>query len=146
MYEELEVMRNYIDSLFQEIQKSSPVPLLPSSSEPSRKLLPGVQDNLQIQIMESKDEIVVIVEMLPGDLKQDLTIDLIHPMALKISCVRREWKKEDKIEYTMCEHSFGYISQIISLPMSVSKEGTHASLKNGILNVHLKKCDDNRER
>nr|WP_319540456.1 Hsp20/alpha crystallin family protein [uncultured Methanospirillum sp.] len=146
VYEELEVMRNYMDSLFQQIQESNPIPLLPSSSEPSRKLLPGVQDNLQIQIVEYKDEIVVSAEMIPGDLKRDITINLIHPMALQISCVRREWKKEDKIEYTMCEHSFGYISQIIPLPSPVTSEGTYASLKNGILKVHLKKCNENPER
>ncbi len=78
VYEELEVMRNYMDSLFQQIQESNPIPLLPSSSEPSRKLLPGVQDNLQIQIVEYKDEIVVSAEMIPGDLKRDITINLIH--------------------------------------------------------------------
>lgn len=146
VYEELEVMRNYMDSLFQQIQESSPILFLPSSDVPSRKLLPGVQDNLQIQLVESKDEIVVSAQMIPGDLKQDITIDLFHPMALKISCVRRKWKKKDKIEYIMCEHSFGYISQIITLPMPVSRDGIYTSLKNGVLKVHLKKCDANPER
>jgi HSP20 family protein len=145
VYEELEVVRNYMDSLFQQIQESSPILLLPSSDEPSRKLLPGVQDNLLIQLVESKDEIVVSAKMISGDLKRDITIDLIHSMALKISCVRRGWKKEDKTEYTLCEHSFGYISQIIPFPKPVTIEGTRTSFKNGILEVHLKKRDKSPE-
>ena len=139
VFDELEHMRNYMESLFQQIQETSPIALLPASDEQSRKLLPGVQDNLTISVMESDDEIIVTATMIPGDLNRDITIDLIHSKALKISCVRRDWKKEDKKEYSMCEHRYGYISQIISLPHPVIEEGSAASVKNGILEVRLKK-------
>ena len=139
IFDELEDIRNYMDSLFQQIQETSPIALLPASHEPVRKLLPEVQDNLKISVTEYDDEVVVTAEMIPGDLIKDIKIELILPQALKISCVRREWKKEEKMEYSMCEHSFGYISQIVPLPASVKEEGSNASIKNGILEVHLKK-------
>ncbi len=145
LYDELEVMRDYLDSLFQQIQESSPILLLPDSGELSRKLLPGVQDTLRIQIEESNDEIVIRVEKIPGDLSQDIAIDLIHPMALKIFCIPREWNLENTKEYTTREHHFEFISQIISLPVPVTSEGKHTSLRNGILTVHLKKPDEDPE-
>ena len=139
IFEELEDIRNYMDSLFQQIQETSPIALLPASHEPTRKLLPEVQDNLKITVTEYDDEVVVTAEMIPGDLIKDIKIELILPPALKICCVRREWKKEEKKEYSMCEHSFGYISQIVPLPAPVKEEGSNASFKNSILEVHLKK-------
>jgi len=141
IFDELEYMRNYMDSLFQQIQETSPIALLPASHEPARKLLPGVQDNLKVTVTEYEDEIVVIAEMIPGDLKKDIKIDLIHPQALKISCARREWKREEKLEYSMLEHSFGYISQVVPLPKPVHESGSNALYKGGVLEIHLKKSE-----
>lgn len=140
VFDELERMRNYMDLLFQQIQENSPIALLPSCGESSRKLLPGVQDNLQVSVVEYDDEIVVTAEMIPGDLQKDIEISLIHPLALKISCVRREWKKEDNKGYSLCKHSFGYISQIIPLPEPVCEAGSTASYTKGILLVLLPSC------
>jgi HSP20 family protein len=137
IFDELESVRNYMDSLFQQLQETSPIALLPVSQEPSRKLLPGVLDNIKVTVSEYDEEVIVTAEMIPGDLKKNITIDLLHPLALKIACVRKEWKKEEKIDYSMCEHSFGYISQIIPLPSPVIEEGSNASYKNEILEVHL---------
>lgn len=139
VFDELEAMRNYMDSLFQQIQETSQIALLPASSESSRKLLPGVQDNLKVTIKECTEEIVVTAEMIPGDLNRDITIDLIHPLDLKISCTHKEWKKERKKGYSMCEHRYGHISQIVHLPAPVTEEGSYASITNGIVEVHLKK-------
>ncbi|PWR75957.1 Hsp20/alpha crystallin family protein [Methanospirillum stamsii] len=146
IFEELEYMKNYMDALFQQIQEASPIALLPASHDPERKLLPGVQDNLKVNITEYEDEIVITAEMIPGDLKRDIKIDLIHPLALKISCVRREWKKEEKMEYSMLEHSFGYISQIVPLPKPVDESGSKALYKNGVLEVHLKKSEPDTKK
>jgi HSP20 family protein len=139
IFEELENIRDYMDSLFQQIQETSPIVLLPPSHEPDRKLLPGVQDNLKVTVVEYDKEIVVTAEMIPGDLINDIKIDLIRSRALKISCIRREWKKEEKMEYCMCEHNYGYISQIIPLPAFVNEKGSNAQYKDGVLEVHLKK-------
>lgn len=139
IFDELEGIRNYMNSLFQQMQETSPIALLPASHEPALKLLPGVLDNLKVTVNEYDDKVVVTAEMIPDYLKKEIKIDLLHPLALKISCVRKRWKKEEKIESSMCEHSFGYISQIIPLPSPVIEEGSHASYNKEILEVYLKK-------
>lgn len=128
-----------MDSLFQQIQKTSSIALLPASHDQGMKLLLGIQDTIRVTVNEYQDEVVVSAEIIPGDLKRDITIDLINPLSLKISSVRREWKREEKKEYSMCEHSYGYVSQIIPLPKPVKEDGSKAFYKNGILKVHLKK-------
>ena len=139
VFEELESMRNYMDSLFQQIQKTSPIALLPASHNQGMKLLPGIQDTIRVTVDEYRDEVVVTAEIIPGDLKRDITIELINPLDLKISSVRREWKRDEKKGYSMCEYSYGYISQVIPLPKPVKEDGSKAFYKKGILKVHLKK-------
>ena len=137
--DEFEDIKNYMDSLFQQIQEISPIALLPSSYEPDRKLLPEVQVDLKVTVKEYDKEIVVTAEMIPGDLIEDIKIDIIQSRALKISCVRRKWKKEEKKGYSMCEHIYGYISQIVPLQAQVNEEGSNALYNNGVIEVHLKK-------
>lgn len=139
IFDELDHIRNYLDSLFQQMQEPNPIALLPASHETDRKLLPMVLDNIRITVNEFDDEVVVTAEIVPGDLKKDIKIELLHPLALKIACVHREWKKEEKREYSICEQSLGYISQIVPLPSPVVEEGSKASIKDEILEVHLKK-------
>jgi HSP20 family protein len=144
IFDELEHIRDYMDSLFQKMQETSPVALLPASHESTRKLLPMVMDKLEFKVNESDDEVIVSVEMVPGDCKKDIKIEIIHPLALKISCVHREWKTEEKKMYSMCEQRYGYFSQIIPLPSAIVEEGSEASIKNEVLEIHLKKRN-NRE-
>lgn len=139
VFDELEYMRNYMDSLFVQIQKTSPIALLTDSHESTQKLLSGVPENLYVTVTESDDEVIVTAEMIPGDLKNDIKINLLHPLALNVSNIQREWKKEEKWEYSMYEHRFKSISRIIPLPAPVSEEGSNVSVKNGILIIHLKK-------
>lgn len=146
IFDEFENIRNYMDSLFQQIQTTSPIALLPSSHKSDRKLLPGVLDNIRITVNEFDDEVIVTAEMIPGDLKKDIKIDLLNPLALKISCIHREWKKEEKKEFSMCEHNFGYLSQIVPLPTPVDEIGSNALYENGILEVHLKKSEVERKK
>lgn len=135
-----------MDSLFQQIQDTSPIALLPSTHESDKKLLTGVLDNVRITVSEYDDEIIVTAEMIPGDLKKDIKINLLNPLALEISCIHREWKREEKKEFSMCEHNFGYLSQIVPLPKPVDEIGSNALYENGILEVHLKKSDDERKK
>ena len=139
IYEELEDMRDYIDSLFQQIQETSPIALLPTSQS-GMKLLPGVQDNFRVTVIESDDEVVVTVEMVPGYLKKDITIDLLHSKALKISCEHRECKQEETMQYFQCEESFKSFTQIVPLLKPVTDEGSNASFRDNVLEVHLKKA------
>lgn len=139
LFEELEDMRDYIDSLFQQIQETSPIALLPAC-QPMMKLLPGIQDNFRVTVIESDDEVVVTMEMIPGYLKEDITIDLLHSKALKISCEYREFKQEETMGYSQCKESLGSFTQIVSLLKPVTEEGSNALFRDGFLEVHLRKA------
>ena len=59
---------------------------------------------------------------------------------LLMSCrERKEEKKEEKEGYYMRERSFGSMRRIVPLPKEVTEKGASATLKNGVLEVRLKK-------
>jgi HSP20 family protein len=92
-----------------------------------------------VDVSEKDDEVVVTADIIPGVAKKDITLDLIGPQALEISCERKEEKKEEKEGYYMRERTFGSMTRIIPLPKPVTEEGSSSTFKNGVLEVHLKK-------
>jgi HSP20 family protein len=128
-----------MDSLFQQMNETSPFALLPAPGEPAEKMLPGLRGNLRVDVIEHDDEVVVTADVIPGVTKEDITLDLINPRSLKISCERKEEKKEEKEGYYLRERSFGSMTRIIPLPKAVTEDESSASFKNGVLEVHLKK-------
>ena len=51
----------------------------------------------------------------------------------------KEEKKEEKEGYFLHERHFGSMARVVPLPKAVTEEGSTASFKNGVLEVHLKK-------
>jgi HSP20 family protein len=141
IFDELEDMRQSMDSLFQQMNETSPFTLLPAPGEPATKMLPTLRGNLRVDVIEHDDEVVVTADVIPGVTKKDITLDLINPRSLKLSCERKEEKKEEKEGYYMRERSFGSITRIIPLPKTVTEDGASASFRNGVLEVHLKKAE-----
>jgi len=139
LFDELEDMRNYMESLSRQLYDTSTTALLPASGETASKMLPAPRTALHVDVAEKGDEVVVTADLIPGVAKKDITLNLVNPQALEISCERKEEKKEEKEGYYMRERSFGSMTRIIPLPKPVAEEGSAASLKNGVLEVHLKK-------
>jgi len=139
LFDEIEDMRNYMESLSRQLYDTSPVALLPATGEPTTKMLPAQRTSFHVDVSEKDDEVVVTADMIPGVTKKDITLDLISPQALEISCERKEEKREEKEGYFMRERSFGSMTRIVPLPKTVTEEGSSATFKNGILEVHLKK-------
>jgi HSP20 family protein len=79
--------------------------------------------------------------MIPGIRKTDIALTLISPRALEISCERRDENREETEGYFLQERKFGSMMRIVPLPGAVSEEGSCASLKDGVLEVHLKKSE-----
>ena len=73
--------------------------------------------------------------------KKDITLDLINPQTLQISCVRKLEKKVEKEGYYLHERRFGSMSRVIPLPKAVTVKGATATFKNGVLEVNLKKLE-----
>lgn len=137
--EELEDLRDYLNSLFHWIHETNQKTPLPDPGSQPVKMASSVQGNLRVDVIDHDDEVIVRADMIIGDQKKDIKIDLIDSQALKIFCDRKGEKKDESENYSMCERSFGSMTRIVPLPKPVTEEGSHAIFKDGVLEVHLKK-------
>jgi len=141
VFDELEEMRKYMESLSRQMYDTSPMVLLPAPAELGTKMLPAQRADLRVDVADTGREVVVTADMFPGVLKKDITLTLISPRALEISCERRDENQEEKEGYFLQERRFGCMTRIIPLPGPVSEEGSSASFRDGVLEVHLKKSE-----
>jgi len=139
IFDELEEMRKYRESLSRQIYETSQIALLPGPADSGTKMLPAQRDGLNVDMADTDKEIIVTADMIPGVLKKEITLTLISPRALEISCELKGENLEEKEGYFLRERRFGSMTRVIPLPWAVSEEGSSASFKNGILEVHLKK-------
>jgi HSP20 family protein len=139
IFDELDEMRNYMDSLFSQMYESNPIALLPGAAEPATKMLPAHQARLGVDVVQQGDEVVVTADLAPGVTKKDVTLDLINPRSLEISWERKEEKKEEKEGYFLRERRFGSMTRVVPLPVPVTEDKATAAVKNGVLEVKLKK-------
>jgi HSP20 family protein len=139
LFDELEDMRNYMESLSRQMYGTGPVALLPATGDSATKMLPAPRTSVHVDVAEKDDEVVVTADMIPGVSKKDITLDLLNPQALEISCERKDEKKEEKEGYFMRERTFGSMTRIVPLPKPVTEDGSSSTFKNGVLEVHLKK-------
>jgi len=141
IFDELEDIRKYREALSRQMYETSPTPLLTGPSELTTRMLPAHRAGFRIDVTDTDREVVVMADMLPGISKKDITLTLIAPQALEISCERREEKQDEDEGCFLRERRFGCITRVIPLPHPVQEEGTSATLKNGVLEVHLKKSE-----
>jgi HSP20 family protein len=139
VFDELEEMRKYMESLSRQMYETNPVALLPGPTDAGTRMLPAQRTTLRVDVAETDKEVVVTADMIPGVSKNDITLDLINPQALEISCERRDEKKDEKEGYYMRERTFGSMTRVIPLPKPVTEDGSSSTFKNGVLEVHLKK-------
>ena len=139
VFDELDEMRTYMDALFQQMYKTNPTALLSSAGEPAIKMLPAQPSRVRVDVAERDEEVVVTVDLIPGVTKKDISLDLINPQALEISWERKEEKKEENEGYYLRERRFGSMTRIVPLPVTVTEDKATATVKNGVLEVHLKK-------
>ena len=141
IFDELEEMRKYMESLSRQMYDTNPVALLPDPALPAIEMLPVQQTGLHVDVIDSDREFVVRADIIPGVSKKDISLTLISPDSLEISCNRRDESQEEKEGYFQQERSFGYMTRVIMLPRPVLEEGSSASFKDGVLEVHLKKSE-----
>ncbi|MFY9749541.1 MAG: Hsp20/alpha crystallin family protein [Methanoregula sp.] len=139
VFDEIEDMRKYMEALSREIYSTSPVALLPAAGGPGNKMLPAQRPDFHVDVTEKDDEVVVTADMIPGVGKKDISLDLVTPQALEISCEREGEKKDEKEGYYLRERCFGSITRIVPLPKPVTDNASSATFKNSVLEIHLKK-------
>lgn len=139
VFDELEDLRAYMDSMFRQMGETGNVPLLPSGEKGELAVVPG--GHMHVDVSEHDDTVTVTADMMPGIAKKDITLDLINPRALRISSERNVEKKEEREGFYLHERRFGSLSRVIPLPKPVSEAGAKATFKNGVLEVQLKKAE-----
>lgn len=139
VFDELEEMRNYMDALSHQMYETNPIVLLPLAGESKTEMLPVKPSCLRVDVAEHDHEVVVTADLIPGITKKDISLELINPRALMISCERKEEKNEETKENYLRERRFGSMTRIVPLPVPVTQDEGTATARNGVLEVHLKK-------
>jgi HSP20 family protein len=140
VFDELEDMRNYLEALNRQIYGTTPAVLLPAASGGSAiKMLPVQPTTLPTDVFENDNEVVIATMVIAGITKKDIALDLINPHTLEISCEQTDETTKVNEEYYQREHSIRSMRRIVPLPEPVTEEGSSATFKDGVLEVHLKK-------
>lgn len=75
---------------------------------------------------------------LPGFERDAVNIDLLDDNVLEVSCERKRvhlYQKPDIVQYT--ERFYGKLHLSVQLPQDASADGISATMKNGLLTVHV---------
>lgn len=133
IYDELDELRASMDYLFQLAFDPMDNPLLPQGEDPGISC--HIPHNLNAEVTESDDEIMVTLELFPGSGKATLSADLANPQILRITCDRQEEMMEEnegRVRSLSVHHE-------ILLPGPVARTMARSTLKNGVLDIRLKK-------
>ncbi|HUT38128.1 MAG TPA: Hsp20/alpha crystallin family protein [Methanoregula sp.] len=131
----MENMRAELENMFQ--LASSGSRLLPAGGVTDR-MLPALRSEFRVDVREHDDEVIVVAD-LPGVEKDNVSIQLLNPGTLEISC-ERKGEKEGKTEgYYVRERMYGSMQRMIAMPADVTEKDAKASFKNGVLEVTFNK-------
>jgi HSP20 family protein len=97
-----------------------------------------------VEMIDRKDELLVKAE-LPGIEKKDISVSVSGDV-LTIKGERKMEKEVKEEDYYCCESVYGKFFRAISLPMGVDTEKIKAEHKHGILEVHLPKTKEVKEK
>ena len=147
VYDEFEDMRRQMNELMRWATSTSPALALPSE-EQERGIVPvfreGWAGGFQVDVTEDENDVLVTADMMPGIEKENISMELISPRALEITCERKEEREmksaeeeEEAGRYFLHERRYGSMSRVVPLPKAVNPEGAKASFRNGVLEVRL---------
>jgi HSP20 family molecular chaperone IbpA len=138
IYDELDELRASMDYLYHLALESIDDPLLPGEDSPD--IMCQYLHNLNAEVTDHDDNVTVTVDTIPGIGNSKISIDLINENTLKITCDREEnMNKDDDANCLREQRSFS-LNRVIPLPGQVMKYGARLTLRNGVLDIHLKKA------
>jgi HSP20 family protein len=137
IYDELDELKASMDYLFQLALEPTDNPLLPK--EERSEIVCQYPHNLNAEVVEHGDEVMVTVDMIPGMDTTVISVDLVDPDTLKISCDRQQDESKGHDGYYQHGQRFFSLHHLIPLPVPVTKSRARTTLKNGVLDIHLKK-------
>jgi HSP20 family protein len=92
-----------------------------------------------VDMIDRPDEIVVKT-MVPGIERKDINVSVSNG-TLTISGERKTDSEVKEKDYYCCEQFYGKFYRAVDLPSSVDSEKVKATMKNGILEIHLPKAE-----
>ncbi len=106
---------------------------------PGERIMPVIRGaGIPVDLRDLDDEVMVVAD-LPGVESNDITIRLTGPDTLRITVRRQEPPEEEREGYAVRERPSGDMARIVNLPACVTEEGATAALRNGVLEVRLRK-------
>jgi HSP20 family protein len=97
-----------------------------------------------LDVFDEKDSFYVTCE-LPGMKREDIDIS-IHNGTLTISGERKFDREEKEGETFRSERYFGKFQRSVTLPASVESANVKASYRDGVLEVHLPKSEEAKQK
>ena len=107
-------------------------PMLPGGEQPEIVCL--YPHTLNSEVTEHNDEVMVTVDMIPGCEAAKISVDLVGPDSLRITCDREEGATANTDRQSFSVH------RIIPLPGKVTIFGAKTTYKNGVLDIHLRRA------
>lgn len=127
------IWSNWIDNFF-----SSDLPSVFSSNFNTGITLP------KVNIRETSDAFWVDMAV-PGMKRSDFQIDLDNQL-LSISAELKQEKESNEENYTRREFGYSSFKRTFTLPESVDDSKINASYNDGILNIHLPKKEEAKQK
>ncbi len=108
------------------------------------RILPAVRGEIRVDVHEEDDGVVVVAD-LPGIERENVTARLLSPRELEITGERRSGHAGyDAGELVRRERAYGRLRRVVPLPRDVTADCAAASFANGVLEVRLKKGEEER--
>lgn len=129
---------SFFEKLTETITKDAGTSAVDARLQKSREWLSDTGIELPLDVYQTGTE-VVIKSLLPGVRASDIDISVTNDI-LTIKGTRSKDEEVKEQDYYYRECSWGSFSRSVILPSSVKTDQIRASLKNGILAIHLPKA------
>jgi HSP20 family protein len=122
IWSEIEDMRAELDALFQLGPYQGR--LLPPGGVTDR-ILPAIRGEFRVDVREHDNEMIVVAD-LPGVEKNDVSLQILNPRPLEISCENKSEKEEKSEGYYVREKVYGSMQRLVTLPADVDVKGCNS--------------------
>lgn len=94
--------------------------------------------------VQAGDEAYDVTALVPGLSAEDLDIEVLNNTVT----IRGEFKtdSEDQKKYMVCELPSGRFGRVITLPTATDASKVEATIKNGVLSLHIPKAEEDRPK
>ncbi|HAO92378.1 MAG: hypothetical protein A2X99_04835 [Deltaproteobacteria bacterium GWB2_55_19] len=137
---ELESMKREMDRIWDDVF-ASPRRAEAPWRRPTEK---GGVASPAIDIIDRKNEIIIKAEM-PGVARENIDISM-QEGTLTLKGEIKEDAEKDNGEHSYSERTYRYYARAINIPVKIASDNIKATLKDGILSIHLPKAEDLQPR